>query len=194
MMWLLRAPQARCQGLPDSREAITRMPCHLEDCESWMSVEALLIKACPSVRLRILPGRAQIHQSNASLVCILRLQCLVPLPQHLTRQCHVRNSHRLVIRATMHIRCVGQHGVQRGSAYIPVGATDGSRGAAAADGNVICFQLQVWKQPQKRGRPCALRTFLSILHSAGAIRHGGTCRELLPLDAAALYMCPWCEA
>ncbi len=60
--------------LPGCREGSTWMPCHLQDCEPWMSLEVFLIDWRPAARLRLLPCRAQIHQRNAGLVRILHSQ------------------------------------------------------------------------------------------------------------------------
>ena len=50
------------------------MPCHLQDCESRMSLKALLVNWRPAARLWLLPCRAQIYQCNAGLVRILHSQ------------------------------------------------------------------------------------------------------------------------
>ena len=153
------------------------MPCHLQHSEPRVALEVLLINQCPAARLLMLPARARPHinQRNASPVCILRPACMSPwclvMPYKSKRLSYTGRDHPE--GPLGYVKCIshpglGQHSMQRGSTYVSVGATYGSKDSTPADGDVIRANLEVWQHSQQ---PASFSASFLILRRVDASVH-----------------------
>ena len=125
----------------------TWVPCHLKDCESWMTSEMLLIQRCPIMwlLLSLCRLRAKVDQCDAGLIHVLHQAIVFPCIMCLMGMLNLlaySNSSPLPLTNVREVE------MMMCDTHSSVRATDCGIFAAAADADIIDFIVQVWQQSQ----------------------------------------------